>query len=212
MNVNREALTTIRAIRAQTDPILVHSPSDSLVVDDDAVPNLVVKERINGIDRLSADEPRRVASWGDTVYHLQKSSLRSSIFVRDFRLATSTIFAFEQFTNQHGIEVPDMALSWEKLTSISDDELDTLLQHSETSAVDFDEEAVMEILTKIRHALAWEQHQLFTEVIYDELPNTLTDSVPKAFWKQPDPVLAELQLASDDEETDNRNQTALADF
>ena len=212
MNLDTEALTTIRVIRTQIDPILVHSPADALVVDDDAVPDLVVKERMDSIDGLSTDEPRRVATWGDTAYHLQKSSLQSSIFVRDFRLAASTMFAFEQFTDQHDIEVPDTPLSWDQLTTSSDDELDALLQHSEISAADFDEEAVMQMLTKIRHALAWEQHQLFMEVVYDELPTALTENVPKAFWERPDPVLEELQSDDDEDEMGDQAQAALADF
>lgn len=43
----------------------------------------------------------------------------------------------------------------------------------------------MQTLTKIRHALVWEQHQVFLETLYEELPPELTNAVPRAFWKRP---------------------------
>jgi len=213
MNVDTEALTTIRVIRAQTDPIFTHAPGASLEIVEEPLPDLVMKERQESIPDLSNDEPRRVATWGDTAYHLQESSLRNSIFVRDFRLATSAVFAFEKFTEQHDIETPELPLSWEQLTTSSTEELDELLKHSGTSGADFDEDAVMDTLTKIRHAVAWEQHQIFVEAVYDELPDELTSGVPKAFWQRPDPVLEDIRDGdAESKRSGDRGQSALADF
>lgn len=218
MNVDQQALTTIRTIRAQTDPIFIHTRG-GLSISDEPPSELIVEERLDTIEDLQSDSPRRVAPWADTVYHLSESSLRDSMFVQDFRLAASAMFAFEKFNDLHGIEMPTTPLSWDILTDASGESLEQLLKHTNTSAAEFEESAIIKTLNQIRHALAWEQHQLFIESVYDELPESLTDEVPKAFWKQPDPVLEEF-YSEENEDGEPANvdnsppnaQTGLSDF
>jgi len=216
MNVDPEALATIRTIRARTDPILIRTPGNGLTIRNEPLPDIVVEERVDQIRDLSTERPRRVATWGETVYHLQENSLRDSIFVRDYRLAVATIFAFERFTEQHDIPTPELPMSWSQLTSCSDEALNELFKHTETSAAQFEESAVMKTLTQIRHALVWEQHQIFLNTLYEELPSELTDAVPRAFWKRADPILPEVTdgdcSESSSQQSESRSQTSLQDY
>lgn len=210
MQVNTDILTTIRAIRAHRDPILVYSGSGSLMPEDETPPALVTKGRVDALRDSPSDEPRRVATWGETTYHLQKSSLQNSLFVRDADLAGSAIYAFEQFVQKHGFDLPSTMKSWELITGDQNRELDKL-QRSKVVTDGLKKSTVIETVEQIQHALAWEQNQLFIEIVYDNLPDSLTAEIPKAFWKQPDPVLKQ-HHSDDTAHSDKHNQTGLSDF
>jgi hypothetical protein len=209
MNVNTEALTTIRAIRARTDPIIVLDAIDEDGNTEFTVENpdqLVVKERLDKITQRGTGSPRHVATWGDTAFSLSQSSLSSALIVQDYTLALSTMIAFERFTDYANIGVPDTHLSWDTISNADDQELSTLLRHTSVSPESFEKDKVTDKLEQLRHGIAWTQHQLFIEDIYHLLPDTLTSEVPKAFWKQPNNVVDNLM---DDEDT---GQTGLGDF
>lgn len=195
MNTDTKALTTIRAIRARVDPILEYTVSNTLTTANKSPPDIVIRGRVETVTELPTDEPRRLATWGETAYHFQHSSLQNSQFVRNPTLAAAMIYTVERFMDtQHcaGIDTSAMPLSWSQLTADSDS----------------DQDEIRNTVKTIRHALAWELNTLFSNSLYEKLPESLQDGVSKAFWKQPDPALTHHRLETTDNTPDTNSQTS----
>lgn len=212
MNPNPAALGTIRTIRTQIDPIVIQTPGE---VTTDADPHdLIIKDRLDTVSTLPTDEPRRVATWGDTLEFLSQSSMRNALF-STLPLACAQIFASEQ-VDWFSRPSPSV-LSIETLRNASTDELAELLKHSPVDPDEFSIERIIKTVTIVRHIVARMQHQIFLDSVYDTLPETLTTGVGKAFWQQPDPLLNRLSggdpFTSDTQQTASpEQQTTLGEF
>jgi len=217
MQIDHDALATIRAIRAHRDPLPVYGHNNETHFES-TFPDVIIRQRLQTIPTCSTEHPRRVAPWADTVYHFQRTSLQHSIITRDPRLATAMVFAFEQFTNSQSLPTPRGFLSWDELTALTDDDSADVFRHTDDSATDFTEQTVMQTLTHVRHAITQKQHEYFRDSVYDTLPTPLTAGVPKAFWKQPDPLVTDspftsAQQATDaEQDTQDTVQSGLTDF
>lgn len=212
MNPNPTSLGTIQTIRAQIDPIVIQTPTE---VTTDADPHdLIIKDRLDTVSTLPTDEPRRVATWGDTLEFLSQSSLRNAMF-STFPLACAQIFVSEQVD---WFSPPSQSLlSIETLRNASTDKLAELLKHSPVDPDEFSIKRIIKTVTIVRHLVARMQHRLFLDNVYDTLPETLTTGVQKSFWQQPDPLLDRLSggdpFTSDAQQTTSPDQqTTLGEF
>jgi len=162
MNLNEDALRTIRMIRIHTDPIPFRSVKETNYIHPTDIHQLVKKERLERIEQQSnpTDSPIKYATWGDTAWSLQQSSLENGIFGANKTLTATAVRAFEEFAETHNISYPSV-----------------------TPAINTSTDEVTQSATKFRRVIAAQQHQIFINTIYDDLPKQLK-TVPKAFWTQ----------------------------
>ena len=211
MHVNKEKLHAIRQYRVRTDPVLIYKPDGKMGFQTD-IPDFVLNARKKNIDTLNNKTPLRKVAEEELLEHLSQTSLRNSIVVQNPILFGVTMYAFDKFSSNMNMEVPNgLLLSWDTISNASDCEINPLLQKSEYTSEDLRPEKIEQKAEEIRRVLATLRNRIFVEEVYPTLPNKMTTGVPRAFWKRPDPALdiSFKDIEQDDkEETTTQTQTA----
>lgn len=181
--VDSTALSTIRAIRARKDPIMVIAPSRSdCHVGTRPPPRPVIEERLNAIPDITTAHPRQSATWGETAFHLQESSLVDSTFTRSPQLALCCIRAFNRLTAELNISDAALPVSVSEFEEGPGDALGSMPELSGADQSTFTIADVEPLLEDIRRLVMGYQHHWFVTHLYESLPTALADAVPRQFW------------------------------
>lgn len=211
MDIDTEALRAIRCIRVRIDPIPYRTHAGLKLFRPDEIPDSVIQNRLNRLESAPNDKPIQTALVDEVVQSLSQSSMQDARFVQSPELVATFMYAFEQYSDEHGIQIPAGNVTTDDLCGLDEDRMGQVFGSMPDTTDKLTTNDIETLFQDFRKAIVMQQHEVFLEAVYPKLPDEL-QTIPKVFWRQ-EIITAESEMNSSTSSSESQdNQLSVTDF